>query len=491
MPQSQQKRFQKRSERVDHLPLINSIIVRLGLYLIVIMIAGTVPLLFFSISRFKVMVMLTIIILAISSFVIRTDKEALFAWVLLLSTAIIYGFSITPDNTSFITISTLLLPVAVIWLLFSSQGIPITIRGFKAPFIAWSGYLLNLFLTTFFFGSYFLMSATTFFFPFSFLLYLLFWERLHATFGVEKMAYYSRILFVIALLESVCAISESLFHFPITIFMGYTTLETDSKIRAGGTIGTHTGFGNYMAVLLPYIFAHFTCHRSMFRLLAFIGCIIALFLSGTRIAYFAAFASLLFMVPAVIVRKVISMRRILLYLAILLILPAIIAIPVRDRILQFNQAALVERGDTMSSRIASYKTAIEMFKDSNGLGVGLKNYKAVALKKNYPSAIPVHNSYLLVLAESGLLGLFLFLLTLFLIFKRVITVVQTADTGSFRFYAALAAGGSLVSFMVCSVLNMTVEYGHTLQLFWNIVAISLVCSSDREPQRIKSESNVF
>ena len=65
-------------------------------------------------------------------------------------------------------------------------------------------------------------------------------------------------------------------------------------------------------------------------------------------------------------------------------------------------------GDFLSagSRVSDWRTALEMIRDHPLLGIGKGNYVGVApLYDRWALGFPVHNIYLLIWAETGLLGL--------------------------------------------------------------------------------------
>jgi len=91
----------------------------------------------------------------------------------------------------------------------------------------------------------------------------------------------------------------------------------------------------------------------------------------------------------------------------------------------FYSALHLSAEEAISQRIRLAQTSIEMIKQNPLAGVGLNNF-VVRLSEYWPiEAVrflqPVHNIFLLVAAETGLIGLLIFLWFLYLTFKRLIT----------------------------------------------------------------------
>jgi len=98
----------------------------------------------------------------------------------------------------------------------------------------------------------------------------------------------------------------------------------------------------------------------------------------------------------------------------------ILSIPLSPLLIQ--RVAIDSQDQAVSLRIFYNKSAIEMIKKSPLVGVGLRN-STLELKKIYPDLEdwqyqPVHNIYLLIASEVGILGLLVFILFLLFLFKR-------------------------------------------------------------------------
>ncbi len=132
------------------------------------------------------------------------------------------------------------------------------------------------------------------------------------------------------------------------------------------------------------------------------------------------------------------------------------------------------------SRVQLNHIALRMIAAHPLLGVGIntfvevmRQYDMTGIADFFPE--PVHNVYLLVAAESGLVGLGLFLLLLASAFREGLWAVRTGDR-----FTSVCAIGLLGGFVVLVVSNLADEHLRTevlYALFW--VLIGLVAAARR------------
>lgn len=141
------------------------------------------------------------------------------------------------------------------------------------------------------------------------------------------------------------------------------------------------------------------------------------------------------------------------------------------------------RGDRASGRIDLWHAAWRGFAEDPFLGLGAGNFQAraldllqttpgVDLRRNYVEAgRVVHNAYLEVLTELGVIGFALFVTVLGLTFWRLVTTSRrAAATGDlFAERSAIALLLALLAIAVGAV-SLSLEYG---RLLWLVIGLSL------------------
>jgi len=123
---------------------------------------------------------------------------------------------------------------------------------------------------------------------------------------------------------------------------------------------------------------------------------------------------------------------------------------------------------TTPERILLLKTALSMVRESPYFGLGLNTYSHYfpSFKPpDYPGLMYAHNSYIQMAAESGLLGIFCFLLFIAAFFWWFVRTIVTGRSSAFRvIQIGLVAGifGMMVNGMFESVFQST----QLRTLFW-------------------------
>jgi uncharacterized membrane protein len=105
-----------------------------------------------------------------------------------------------------------------------------------------------------------------------------------------------------------------------------------------------------------------------------------------------------------------------------------------------------------AKRVASWKDALDMFFLSPIVGIGFGEYtKVIAATAKELSLLKVHNVYLAVLSELGLVGFMIFsamLASIFLFVKKTMKIVKQ----DYRCYQiSLAATGGLIAYLLCTL----------------------------------------
>lgn len=250
------------------------------------------------------------------------------------------------------------------------------------------------------------------------------------------------------LLEPALAVLQTITHSSIGVVQQYFGIlkaresrwlyEGSSVTRAQGTFMHTNYFGNWLVMLMPFLQARisnasFNDRRNYGLWWGF--CLFALVLTFSRanwMAFLLGFLAVLFAERRY--RSVWSkQRRWVSYLIVplLLLLTAYTVLPSETEFLLKLALARAER--TFDDKSSSIRTdliegALTVLEDNYVFGVGPGNSKIMIQESN--PFIPawfratVHNIYLIIATESGLIGLLLFLILLHLPFIRVLRLLR-------------------------------------------------------------------
>lgn len=189
-------------------------------------------------------------------------------------------------------------------------------------------------------------------------------------------------------------------------------------LRAYGTLPHPNVLGGYIAVMLPLVI-HQLRHRKIFYLATLLAGITALVMTFSRSAWIAClFGTGIVLYARPPVGSAIWKQSKAYFSAIFASMVIII----------FIAGTTGFHDESVVVREALNNSAISMFTESPLVGKGLGNF-LVALPANLPSRQiyflqPVHNIYLLVLAETGVVGLALFIWMIWKIFKSKKTIIR-------------------------------------------------------------------
>jgi O-antigen ligase len=189
-----------------------------------------------------------------------------------------------------------------------------------------------------------------------------------------------------------------------------------------------------MVLVIIYAKQNYSKRQNIFVSLSLVIGSLALFLTLSRVAIFAWAAFLLFLLFKSFLKKTRMSSTKKVYLGLVknkvLLLPLLILVvfmftfPMGLRFYQFNFS-----DQSVTQREELIKDSLLMFEKNPILGVGLNNFlvNLPAVQKKDRDALylqPVHNIYLLVLAETGVTGFMFFLYFLTRTFKVVEKITQ-------------------------------------------------------------------
>jgi Lipid A core - O-antigen ligase and related enzymes len=173
-------------------------------------------------------------------------------------------------------------------------------------------------------------------------------------------------------------------------------------------------------------------------------------------------------------------RKKLIILAALLLLMVVVVLALIPPTRQAVLSLIKLKTWTGNERIRLWITGLLMFKDHPVIGVGSGNYlvRYIDYIKAYPylylgrDAYSVHNSYIKVMAETGLLGITAFLFVLVNLIRKF-TVLYRESSGSFKnIKIGVLAGAS--TFIIQNFLNNLFFIPQVNVFFWTMIALAIV-----------------
>lgn len=191
--------------------------------------------------------------------------------------------------------------------------------------------------------------------------------------------------------------------------LGSSVIELSNErwLRAYGSFGSPNGLGIYLAVAFIVGLLLYEKVATKFRPLVTFGqlfIIAGLTVSFSRGAWLAALAGLVIIGVGSIRRKSFSLFSKQIAGAVGVVLVFVFALWSLFSVRLTSDARLEVR--SVQERSSQYHEAIKIFRKTPFFGVGLKNYTFVANQSGQlPLRQPVHNVYLLVLTELGIVGL--------------------------------------------------------------------------------------
>ena len=253
------------------------------------------------------------------------------------------------------------------------------------------------------------------------------------------------------------------------------------KLRVYGTFPHPNILGGYLSIsltiIISYLFIKFISHRCYYdsnhsskgKLLFFLSIALgaaSLFLTFSRSAWFVFLLGLLLVL--ILFRKYIGRKTFLISLVLLF---SVLLFP----LFSVSKTLVGDNSLSISRRLELTAASFSMFKDFPLSGVGLNNFTVRLEDYKFIVGVtrfiqPAHNIYLLVLSESGLLGLTGFLILILAAFRK-----------AYRSRMNRLGIVILVSLLQLLFLGLFDHYLLTLQqgmlIFWILIGIALSLKS--------------
>jgi len=238
-------------------------------------------------------------------------------------------------------------------------------------------------------------------------------------------------------------------------------------VRLSSSFGIHTGFTPFLVLGIPlFCMIGFFGKNKFLRLGSLVGAAILFFcliMNASRGAWAAVLISLL-----VIFFK--RNKRAALY-ALIIIVVGFVFLPPRVR----QRAVTSVDISTWSERPEMYAGALEIFKDFPIFGVGLGE-----CEKLIPAYVPearmhlhIHNTFLEVLLETGMVGLLTFLWVFIVFFRSMFkSIKQCREDDIMAIQLGLTGGifASLLFAMTCTIITVGFQ---DAPLFWFLMGMAM------------------
>jgi O-antigen ligase len=229
--------------------------------------------------------------------------------------------------------------------------------------------------------------------------------------------------------------------------------------RSLGTIGHPNGYGMYLAATMPLILAllFLKIHGFYKALAVAVLCVgmLGMVFSLSRGAWVAFILASIAVLVFTIRRNRQNLRIALVGAGSFILIFLLLILSQRDLITARLTSKTAD--ESALSRIPLAQTGIAIFLDYPVLGVGLNNYELIVPEYDPASSrgvTMVHNGYLLIAAETGLVGMVTFLWFLVSLFIQAYRLISRAPND----IAWLAGVGAFSAFIVISIHNI-VDYG--------------------------------
>lgn len=305
----------------------------------------------------------------------------------------------------------------------------------------------------------------------------------------KNLIFVLKVLIVGLLAQEIITLSQAYFKvwFTVTGDTEMTFLQSAGQqvFRAGGAMGPHNVQSAYYVLLLAISAALALVVRQRRHMLAlisivFIGVYCQL-LTYSRNGYLSLSIALLILLLLAVIHGKITHKKLFLTGSLALAFMIMLTPSLRK-----NIASRILSNAAFQPRIESMKVAGNMIRHHPFLGVGLNNFAVSMGDPEYsPTGLSslqqtyfqgefyntvVHNKFLLIAAQTGLIGLLFFCLLLKKLFSIALGLLKSPDL----FYWGLGAG-TLAAFSGATVQMMFDIYNSDLliSVFWTLAAITL------------------
>jgi len=301
----------------------------------------------------------------------------------------------------------------------------------------------------------------------------------------QKLVFATKVLLIGFLFQSLFAIAQYWLHLPFhmsegsMVFTGAlrSEFEVGEVYRVQGTLGWPNTFGLYIAMMLPLSLSVFLTRalaRGKIAFISFCFGFVALLVTFSRGAWIGAFFGAL-LVAYLLHRRGLIRVKVAPIALVAFVLVFFSTLMVGDEV--YRRVTRTPAA-TSTIRIKLMKVAWEMIKAHPVTGVGLntftevmRDYDKTGVSSYFPE--PVHNYFLLIAAETGVVGLVLFV--------AIVGLSTISAASCFRCSSTIApaltigAVGSLFAAMGANMVDTTLSFYTTGLLFWVLLGLIGAC----------------
>ncbi len=251
-------------------------------------------------------------------------------------------------------------------------------------------------------------------------------------------------------------------------------------LRAGGTFGHANSLAKFLCLVLPSVFALiFIPSGSFFKKLVlfavFLLGIIADILTGSRASWVGLIMALTIITYLVLFFLIKNRMLSVLFTIAFVLIISVSAIsfinPVRERLLEDDYG-------TGEVRVPLTLVAFNIIKHNPLLGVGLCDYTHKAIYydiskegiyayNNFPH--PVHNEFLLITGELGIIAILLFFVLIYYNFKNLIYTIRKKSSNLIRYLSIGFLGGFVAVFFT---MQLQWEYIFFKHHYWFVFGLA-------------------
>ena len=220
-------------------------------------------------------------------------------------------------------------------------------------------------------------------------------------------------------------------------FLGEMQMDPEGDLeRVGGTLGHPNRLARYLELLLPFCLGVFLIvKKRLFKFAAlavFASGFAAMIMTGSRGGWIATLAAVMLFFYLALRHRHIQSRQLIRLVFLSLVAISLIGMLFFEQI--ENRITGEDHGSAMS-RIPMFQIALSIIEAHPVGGVGINNYAVIMREYNDTilgrrfSTIPrpVHNMYLLIAGETGMIGLIAFLLLVFALISVILRGVKSTD----------------------------------------------------------------
>ena len=292
------------------------------------------------------------------------------------------------------------------------------------------------------------------------------------------------ILYILFISSFILGIDGIYQYFTRIDFIRYRPRIFEERIYA--SFATPNSFGCYLAMVLPFLLAHFFLKiRLKVSKILYLGLFLLLFscllLTMSRGAWFAFLSSVLFM--GIWIR---SLALFFLIIGIMIIVTQPFYPPyLKERLRNF----FIFTDTSSIDRKIIWQAGWKMFISKPWIGVGLGafmfNFRKFAVN-GYQFGVPyAHNCYLQMASEIGIIGLASFLLILALFFYHGIKTLNTKEK-TFTWHVLLASQAAILGYCVQMGVDTTLYALDLGMLFWLVLGIGVAAMKNLKYEIRKS-----